>query len=529
MKRRQFVAGLSAAGIGLPVSAAFAANNANPAASAASAPGAAPAAVGASGASGASGTAAAQADVTANVADFVVRTTYDDLPADLIALGKKSILDALGLSLAGATREESGAIVHRYLRSLGLGRAEAGVSTASVFGTQLRVPPRFAAFANGVAIHADDFDDTQLAVNPTRVYGLLTHPSVTALPASLALAETQRRSGRDFMLAYHLGVEVETKIAEAIAPRHYEDGFHSTGTCGVFGSAVGTSKLRGFDAQRVREALGLAAAQSSGLRENFGTMTKPFQAGHASEGGVVASDLVALGWTAADNILEAKRGFFHAEGGGFDPAVMERLGAPWTFISPGVSIKPFPSGSLTHPGMTLLQQMIRANHVRAEDVEQLRVGASQQTLNTLIHHHPTTGLEGKFSMEFCTAILLVTGGEASLGDFQDDVVRRPDVQAMIRRVDFYNSPAADAAGLDKMRTIIDLRLKDGRTLSGQIDYGKGSPQDPASFDDVVDKFEGCARYAGFPAAKAARIIATVRDLEKLDDVGVLTGLLRGAA
>jgi 2-methylcitrate dehydratase PrpD len=463
--------------------------------------------------------------VTAEVADFVVRTTWGDLAPDLLELGKKSILDSLGLALAG-TRAETGPIVLRYLATLGLGHNAPGTATASLLGSGLRVPPRFAAFANGVAIHADDFDDTQLAVNPTRVYGLLTHPSVTALPAALAVAEAGRRSGRDFMLAYHLGIEVETKIAEAIAPRHYEDGFHTTGTCGVFGSAVSSAKLRGFDINRIRETLGLAAAQSSGLRENFGTMTKPFQAGHAAEGGVVASDLIALGWTAADNILEAQRGFFHAEGGGFDATVMERLGRPWTLVSPGVSIKPFPSGSLSHPGMTLLQQLIRRQHVRAEDVAQLRVGASRQMLNTLLRHDPKTGLEAKFSMEFCMAILLVTGGTAGLADFQDAVVRRPDVQDMIRRVEFYDNPAADAAGLDKMRTIIDLRLKDGRTLSGQIDYGKGSPQDPVTFDDVVDKFRGCAEYAHFPSAKAARVVSLVRGLEDLDDVGVLTRLLR---
>ena len=518
MDRRKFVVGLSSVGVGMPVWAATTEKtDASTAASATSA----------SAPSGKSSTSSAPTHVTADVADFVVRTTWDGLPPNLIELGKKSILDSLGLALAGR-RADTGSIVLRYLKELGLGRNAPGVKAASVLGTALRVPPRFAAFANGVAIHADDFDDTQLAMNPTRVYGLLTHPSVTALPAALASAEVGRRSGRDFMLAYHLGVEIETKIAEAIAPRHYEDGFHTTGTCGVFGSAIACAKLRGFDSRQICRTLGVAAAQSSGLRENFGTMTKPFQAGHAAEGGVVASDLVALGWTAAENILEAKRGFFEAEGGGFDPAVMERLGHPWTMVTPGVSIKPFPSGSLTHPGMTLLQQLIRTQHLRAEDVVQVRVGASRQMLNTLIHHQPKTGLEAKFSMEFCVAILLITDGKASLNDFQDDVVLRPDVQAMISRVDFYDNPAADAAGLDKMRTIIDIRLKDGRTISGQADYGKGSPQDPVTFDDVVEKFQGCAEYAHFPSKTAAQVVASVRDLEALEDVGVLIRLLRSS-
>ncbi|MFM0199390.1 MmgE/PrpD family protein [Paraburkholderia fungorum] len=522
MKRRQFVAGLAAATSMLPL--ARAKNTASGAMTAASATG------GASATAPGATSSNAEPHITEQVADFVVRTRYEDLPADLLELGKKSILDALGLALAGSNRAESGPIVQRYLAQLGVAESSPTHSASStVIGTNLRVPARFAAFANGVAIHADDFDDTQLAVNPTRVYGLLTHPSVTALPASLSVAEALHATGRDLMLAYHLAVEVETKIAESIAPRHYEEGFHSTGTCGVFGAATSGAKLRGFDVRQVRNAYGLAGAQSSGLRENFGTMTKPFQAGHAAEAGIVADDLTALGWTAALNILEAKRGFFEAAGGGFDAAVFDRLGHPWTLVSPGVSIKPFPSGSLSHPGMTLLQKMIRENHIRADQVEQLRVGTSAQMLNTLIHHHPQTGLEAKFSMEFCMAILLVTGGEASLAEFQDSVVQRPDVQQMISRVDFYDSPVADAAGLDKMRTIIDLHLKDGRTLSGQADYGKGSPQDPASFNDVIDKFNGCARYAGVSRERAERIVAMVRELESAKDIGSLTALLRKPA
>src|SRR5262249_9255050 len=155
-----------------------------------------------------------------------------------------------------------------------------------------------------------------------RVYGLLVHPTVPVLPAVMAVSAGRRVSGKEFMLAYHVGVEVECKVAEAIAPRHYQDGFHSTGTCGPFGSAAACAKLLGLDATKIRNAMGIAASASGGLRENFGTMTKPLQAGRAAESGVVAVDLAAEGWTAAENILEADRGFFRAAGGSFDPAAI---------------------------------------------------------------------------------------------------------------------------------------------------------------------------------------------------------------
>ena len=150
-----------------------------------------------------------------------------------------------------------------------------------------------------------------------------------------------------------------------------------------------------------------------------------------------------------------------------------------------------------------------------------------EMLNTLIHPRPTTGLEGKFSMQYCMAVLLVAG-RAGLGEFTDAAVNGAAVQAMLRRVEFYNSPEADAAGADKMHSIIDITLKDGRAVRGVADFARGSPQFPMSFDDVVEKFRDCARYGGLTAPAAERVIAEVRALERVGDVRTLTRLLRVA-
>jgi 2-methylcitrate dehydratase PrpD len=456
--------------------------------------------------------------LTKYVADFVVRTNYSDIPSDVIELGKKSLLDGIGLALAGS-RLQTNEILQTYMKSFGFPAAG-----ATVIGTARKLPTRFAAFVNGVAIHVEDFDDTQLAVAKDRVYGLLTHPTVPVLPAAFAITETVGRSGKDLMLAYQLGVEVETKIAEAISPRHYEDGFHSTGTCGVFGGTSACAKLRGFDADQTERAFAIAASQASGLRENFGTMMKPFHAGHAAEVGVLSTDLAALGWSGADGILEAPRGFFHAYGGTYAPAaIMDKLGKPWTFASPGVSIKPFPSGSLTHPGMTEMLRLIRTEHIRAADVEQVEVGTNHNLPNALIHHRPKNALQAKFSMEFCMAILLLDG-KAGLREFTDNVVNRRDVQEMIGRVRFYVDPEAEAAGFDKMTTIIKIHLKNGRTLSGRADFAKGSPTNPMSFEEVAEKFYGCANFADWPDAKAKEIVELVRKIESEPDMHRLTAL-----
>src|ERR1041385_2143028 len=195
--------------------------------------------------------------LTKYVADFIVNTNYEDIPATVLALGRKSILDGFGLALAGSV-SEMGPLVRQYIGSFSSSDAK-----PSVVGSGIKVPARFAAMANGIFIHADDYDDTQLSVAPDRVYGLLTHPTVTTLPPAFALAELNRCSGKDMMLAYQIGVEVECKIAEAIAPRHYESGFHTTGTIGPFGSAAVCAKLMHLNQKQTAIALSIAASEGA--------------------------------------------------------------------------------------------------------------------------------------------------------------------------------------------------------------------------------------------------------------------------
>ena len=461
------------------------------------------------------------AAVTDYVAAFVNGTRSADIPKDVAHLGKRSVLDGIGLALAGAASHQ-GEIARTYLANLGI----ASDKGSTVIGSTLRVPARFAAFANGLTIHADDYDDTQLAVAKDRVYGLLTHPTAPALPPVLALAERERRSGLDMMLAYQIGVEVECKVAEAIAPRHYQTGFHSTATCGSIGAAAGAAKLLGLDRETTRRAVSIGATQAGGLRENFGTMTKPFHAGRAAENGVVAAEIAALGFTASPNGLEADRGFFRAAGGGYDAnAIVGKLGDPWTFHFPGVSIKPHPSGSLTHPGMGAMLDLIRKHDIKPDQVKRVSVGTNHNMPNALIHHQPKNELQAKFSMEFSMAILLLER-KGGLQEYTDDLVNRADVQAMIRKVNFGVHPEAEAAGFDKMTTIIEVELNDGKILKTQADFGKGSPANPMSDEELSEKFRECAAWGKLDREKTEQVLKLVWNIEALKDVNDLTRLLR---
>jgi 2-methylcitrate dehydratase PrpD len=458
--------------------------------------------------------------LTAYVAQFITATQPSRIPAAVMHLGKRSILDGIGLALAG-NAAESGHIVRAYLRTLGFPTDKG----STVIGTNMKVPARFAAFANGIAVHADDYDDTQLAVAKDRVYGLLTHPTAPVLPPVLALGERDNRSGLDVLTAYQVAVEVETKLSEAINPRHYDHGFHSTATIGAIAAAAGASRMLGLNVEQTRRALGIGASQSAGLRENFGTMTKPFHPGRSAESGIVAADLAKMGWTATPIVLEAERGFFKAAGGGYDAKAIDgKLGNPWTFAFPGVSIKPHPSGSLTHPGMGLMLDLIRQHDIRPGQIVRVRVGTNRHMPNALIHHLPKNELQAKFSMEFCMAILLLER-RAGLAEFTDKVVNRADVQKMIGKIEFGVHPEAEAAGYEKMTTIIDIELSDGRKIGGRADFGKGSPANPMSDDELADKFRGCAAWGKLPKANAEKVIDLVFHLEKLKSIREITRLL----
>jgi 2-methylcitrate dehydratase PrpD len=283
--------------------------------------------------------------------------------------------------------------------------------------------------------------------------------------------------------------------------------------------------MLGLNVEQTRRALGIGASQAAGLRENFGTMTKPFHPGRSCESGIVAAEFAKLGWTATPVVLEADRGFFKAAGGGYDPqAIAGKLGKPWTFAAPGVSIKPHPSGSLTHPGMGLMLDLIRRHDIKAGQVVQVRVGTNRHMPNALIHHRPKNELQAKFSMEFCMAILLLER-KAGLAEFTDKVVNRVEVRRMIEKIDFGVHPEAEAAGYEKMTTLIDIELADGRTVSGRADFGKGSPANPMSDTELSDKFRECAAWGGLHKANAGKVIDLVFNLEKLQSIRALTRLL----
>lgn len=447
-----------------------------------------------------------------HVAEFIVSTRYQDIPEDARRVAKQHILDTLATGLAGSVAEGS-RIVQRYVEGLACG----GVS--AIFGTALRARPRFAALANATAMHADDYDDTY---HPTRF-----HPSAPVLAAVCAEAEETGASGADVLAAFTVGTEVSVKLSHTIDREHYLRGFHMTSTCGVFGASAGACHLLRLPREETCAAIGIAGSESSGVRENFGTMVKPMHSGRAAENAVVAASLAAMGMTSSATILEGPRGYFMTGAGKYDASqLIGKLGNPWGYVRPRVAIKPYPCGNLQQPAMDKLRELVIAHDIRPEQVERIAVKSHRLMPLNLTYHRPKTGLEGKFSMEFSLASILVLR-QAGLAEYSDAVVNRPDVQEAIGKIDYtvYSDEEAEQNGYTLLTTFLDIALKDGRHFSARAEAARGSASLPMSEDDVAEKFRGCARFAEWPADRAEKIIARVLNLENLKDIRELTSLL----
>jgi 2-methylcitrate dehydratase PrpD len=461
--------------------------------------------------------------ITERLAEFVVSTRPAGVPANVFELGRKSVLDGLGLAACGSRTTAASLVRHS------IGDRQSAQDRCTVIGTPLRVRADLAALANGTAIHVDDYDDIQLAASSDRVYGLLTHPTAPVLSAALAVAERDAMSGSALLTGYLIGVEVACKVAEAIAPRHYVDGFHCTGTCGTIGAAAAVASLLELSREQTLHALGIAASQASGLRASFGTMTKSLHAGRAAQNGIEAAELAGVGFTASDRVLEAPAGFFQAAGGGYDAGtIIEALGNPWTFLEPGIAIKPYPCASLTHPALDTIIALRREHDLEAVSIRRVRVGTNSRTQAALSYHRPTTALEAKFSMEYCLAVAILYG-RAGLAEFEDDVVDRADVRRLLERISSAADPRADAAGFDRMASFLSVELVDGSVLEGRADFPRGTPSHPLAFAEVATKFGDCARHGALDEDGIARVVELVRSLETLADVRELTASLRARA
>lgn len=446
---------------------------------------------------------------TSTIAEFVAKSRWEDCPAEAVDAARRAILDCLGVMLAGSV-EPAARIVTEIARS------EGGAPFATVVGTSLRTGAVWAALANGTAAHALDFDDTNFA--------MMGHPSAPVLSAGLAAGELALADGRALVHAFLLGFEVETTLAEVMNPPHYEKGFHATGTLGAMGAAAAAARLLGLDASQTRAALAVAASQASGLKENFGTMTKPFHAGHAARSGVLSALLAREGFTASEQALEGPQGYFAVLGAGKrDEGAIETLGAPWKILKTGVAVKPYPSCACTHSIIDSALELRRIHGITPEQVEQVTVGVNATVPRILIHSNPRNGLEAKFSGEF-TAAAALCEGRVGIATFRDDKTDDPAITGLMKRVRVVVDQGIPGDLERHMWTRMTVRLRDGRELTIAPRAVPGHPGLPLSMDQLRKKFADCARIV-LSEDRVESVREMVEGLDGCPDLRSLTAIL----
>jgi 2-methylcitrate dehydratase PrpD len=378
---------------------------------------------------------------------------------------------------------------------------------ATVLGRKERVDMASAALVNGITSHTFDFDDTHLKT--------IIHPAGPVASALLALAEHHGSSGRDVIDALVLGIDVSCRVGNMMYPEHYDRGWHITGSTGMLGAAAGCARLLKLDVQQTQMALGIAASQPVGMREQFGTMTKPFHPGGAARAGLMSALMAKHGYTASPRALEAPRGFAQTVSTKNDwSQITDALGQ--RFEISFNSYKPFACGIVIHPSIDACVQL-REQGVRPEQVERIELKVHSLVLELTGKKEPADGLQAKFSVYHgCAAGLMF--GRAAEDEFSDEVVNRPDMVALRRKVVATVDDSIDEASVD-----VTAVLTDGRRVHVFVEHAIGSIENPMTDALLEGKFHGLSDPI-LGAAPTGQLIEACWKLGEAKDVRGLVAL-----
>lgn len=446
-------------------------------------------------------------DATAKIARFVVAAKYETIPPKALGTAKAAVLDCLGVALAGS-QDECAKICAQ------IARQENTKQETTVFGQGFKSSALQAAFANGTAAHALDFDHS---------FTLMGQPTAPIIPAIFSLGESLGASGRQILEAYVAGFETTAKLVFALSDSS-QDGWHAPGTLGAFGAAAACSKLLGLDASQVEMALGITASMAGGVVCNFGTMSKPLHVGLGARNGVLAAKLAQSGYTANTRGIEAANGFsemFYRMAPSEGP--LGELGVSYAILTDGIRIKPYPCGGLTHQPIDAVLDLRAKHGLTAEMVESIDVDVTQHTYNRIAFQIPQTGIQGKFCMGYLLARAIIDG-TVSLDMFTDAAVRAPNVLKLAEKIHMRLDKGLQASNEGGRPCRVTVRLKNGQTYSRKVEHAKGSPEVPMTADERKGKFTGCARRA-LDESSTRRALETIEGLETLEDIGPLCRLL----
>jgi 2-methylcitrate dehydratase PrpD len=414
----------------------------------------------------------------------------------------RTFLNWMGCAVGAATHESTEAAL-RAVQVL------APSPQAGIAGRRERVDVASAALINGISSHTFDFDDTHLKT--------IIHPAGPVASALLPLAELMHSSGRAVIDALVIGIDVACRLGNVVYPEHYDRGWHITGTTGMLGSAAACARLLGLNADQTQMALGIAASQPVGLREQFGTMTKPFHPGGAARVGLMAALMAREGFTASPRAIEAPRGWAQVVSTKYDwREATDELGQ--RFEISFNAYKPFACGIVIHPSIDACAQL-REQGVKPEDIESIDLRVHSLVLELTGKKEPADGLQGKFSVYHgCAAGLIF--GRAGEDEFADHIVTRDDVVALRRKVHATVDDSIREESAD-----VTAHLKDGRQIHIFVEHAIGSLQRPMSDFALEDKFSHMSE-AVIGQAATAKLIQACWGLGQATDVKAIVAAMQ---
>jgi 2-methylcitrate dehydratase PrpD len=402
--------------------------------------------------------------------------------------------------------------------------ASESAGPGTVIGEEKTVLPQLAALANGAAGHALDYDDTFLPG--------ANHASSVLVSALLALGEQSGASGADLIDAYLVGLELQFAVASGVMRSHYDFGWHSTSTIGCIGAAGACARLLKLDAKRFAHALSLGTSMASGCKVQFGSMAKPLHAGLAAQRAIEAAQLAAAGVEGRLNALEGGMGFLELFGGkapaGWGKNI-EKLGAPLAAESRGLMFKRYPCCGSTHRVLDAFFELKAQEKFDADDVESINTLIGYGNSRNLMYTNPVSEMEARFSMQYCLAVALIDGAP-KLSHFTPESVKQDKYRRLfgLTTVTSYD-PADEQKNVDLMRPhVINVKLKNGRTLERARDLPVGTLKYPFSPEDRKAKFDDCCK-SRLDKASSDKLFAAINNIESEQQLSRFTGLLRFGA
>lgn len=440
---------------------------------------------------------------------------YQDLPADALHWAKVAIVDTVACTLAGAHEDASRIATH-------VAAAYGGAGDALLWGTRKRASALDAALINGTAGHALDYDDVNNTIGG--------HPSVPLLPAIVALGEMINASGKDVLLAYITGFEAQAAVGRAVNVYHYRKGWHPTATLGVFGATAACTRLLNLDAARTTTALAIAASLSSGIKANFGTMTKPLHAGHCSRNGLYAALMAKEGFTAAADAFEHSQGYFELfnGAGNYDAQkAFANWAHPLDVVNPGIGLKQYPCCASTHSSIDAALILRERHQLTPERIARIETVTHAPALAHTNRPDPKTALDAKFSVQYCVSRALMHGA-VNFDHFEDSALQQPELRTLLARVTSNTHPTPPQGMKDHYQGVVNVTTVDGQTYSARVEQPLRGPQNLAPPDKLESKFRDCALRALRPDA-VPRLWEQLQTLEGLANVRECTDLMASAA